>query len=161
MSDAFTDPVLVVPPDGPASPSPAPSASLEPGGLPTAGWTVPVAPVAPAAPRIRGPVQGSKIMLGGGIAFGGHTLALVATAIVAFTGSVYDSTWLVIVGIEVLLFFACLVCGIVWVTSRDRGIGIGLLVGWPVGLLVPMVVIGFYVLGLMAPLSAFFEAEVP
>ena len=156
-----------VPPDAVAPPAGTPEAAFVPeevpvnpfsgAGLPTEGWTVPTAPV---APPIRRPVRGRQVLLGGGFAFGGHTLALVVTFIIAFTGSVYDSTWVVVVAMEVMLFFACLVCGIVWITSRDRGIGIGLLVGWPVGLLVPVVVIGFYVLGMVAPLSAMFRAEV-
>ena len=158
VSDPFPDvsaPTEVSTAEHPAVPlavSPAASAWL-----PTGGWTVPAGPPAARAHR---PVQGRKVMLGGGLAVAGHGLAVVATFVVGYTGSVYGFAWLFIVAIEALLFLACLVCGIVWIVARDRGIGIGLLVGWPVGLLVPVVVIGFYVLGMMAPIDAVLGAEV-
>lgn len=149
-------PVFPVAPDGTAAVSPHPAGGPAFAGVPTGGWTV---PSAPSAPRVRGPVQGKKVMIGGGVALGGHVFALVVASVIAFTGSVYDSGWLVIVAMEVLLFFGCLTFGVVWFTSRDRGIGIGLLIGWPLGLLVPLVVVGFYVLGMVAPIGAVFEAE--
>jgi hypothetical protein len=32
--------------------------------------------------------------------------------------------------LQILLFLACLVVGIVWIARKDRGIGLGILIGW-------------------------------
>jgi hypothetical protein len=101
-------------------------------------WTVPQPP--PSGDR---PIRGGKIAAGIGLAMLGH-LITIGIGVLAVIGAANASIgWLYLgLGAQVALFVACLTVGIVWIVKRDRGLGIGLLVGWAVGVIV-LPVIGF------------------
>jgi hypothetical protein len=95
-------------------------------------------------PRPRRPIRGGRVAAGVGIALGGHVLSIVVPVVGAAAGS-EDLMWsglLVMLGAQLLLALACLVLGIVLTVKQDGGIGIGLLIGWGVGLLI-VPVVGF------------------
>lgn len=106
---------------------------------PPDGWTVPPPPPSPGGDR---PIRGSRVTLGIGLALLGH-LVTVALAIPSFTSSDEHGLWLgaALIG-QAVLFLVCLVLGIVLTVRGDRGIGIGLLIGWAVGIIV-LPVVGF------------------
>ena len=106
---------------------------------PPGGWTVPTPPPPPGGDR---PIRGSRVALGIGLALLGH-LITVALAIPSFTTPDEYGLWLgaALTG-QAVLFVACLVLGIVLIVRGDRGIGLGLLIGWAVGIIV-LPVIGF------------------
>jgi hypothetical protein len=105
---------------------------------PPSGWTVP-----PPPPRGDRPIRGWRVTGGFAIAFVGHLLT-VALAVPTLTGSGNQSmNWLVAALIaQAALFVACLTVGIVLLVRGDRGLGLGLIIGWAVGLIV-LPVIGF------------------
>jgi hypothetical protein len=98
-------------------------------------WNVPPPPPPPGArPRIRG----RRVATGLAFALAGHlaTIALMlAGLVVGDKGFVSGAGLLVMLGGQLLLFVVCLVVGIV-LTVRHDGVGVGLLIGWAVGLLV-------------------------
>lgn len=116
------------PPQGPYQPPPG-------------SWGVPRQQPPPQW-RQRRPIRGRRVFAGVGIALAGHLATLVVPAIgvvaniedVAFAG-----LWLGIVG-QLVLLAACLAVGITLTVRQDGGIGIGLLIGWAVGLLITPVV---------------------
>lgn len=110
---------------------------------PQGSWAVPPPPTQPWAPQRR-PVKGGRIVAGVAIALAGHLL----TMVVASAGVAAGSDDVIIAGIyiglagQLLVFLACLAVGITLTVRQDGGIGLGLLIGWAVGVLaVP--VIGF------------------
>ncbi|HET8662248.1 MAG TPA: hypothetical protein VFM55_25115 [Micromonosporaceae bacterium] len=103
----------------------------------------------PAAPPSGSPpIRGSRIALGAGAAIAGHLLTVViAVAVGAVLGYEDDdavgTTMAVAFGSQALLFVACLVASLLLVTRGDRGLGIGVIIGWAAGLMVtPMVGFG-------------------
>jgi hypothetical protein len=99
-------------------------------------WTVPPPP--PSGDR---PIRGGKVAAGIGVAIAGHlvTIGVVVLGILLTSAA----AWLVVaLALQVALFAACLTIGIVWIVKRDRGFGLGLLIGWAVGVIV-LPVIGF------------------
>jgi hypothetical protein len=110
---------------------------------PQGSWAVPPHPQQPWAPPRRR-VKGGRIAAGFAIAFAGHLLTLV----VATVGVAADSDDVIIAGIyvglggQLLVFLACLAIGITLTVRQEGGIGIGLLIGWAVGVLI-VPVVGF------------------
>ena len=104
---------------------------------PPGGWTVP-----PPPPGNR-PIRGWRVTGGIAIAFVGH-LITVALAVPALTGSGNQSmNWVVAaLVVQAVLFVACLTIGIVLMVRNDRGLGLGLIIGWALGIIV-LPVIGF------------------
>ena len=99
-------------------------------------WTVPPPP--PSGDR---PIRGGKVAAGIGVAIAGHLVTIgVAVLGILLTNA---AAWLVVaLVLQVALFAACLTIGIVWIVKRDRGFGLGLLIGWAVGVIV-LPVVGF------------------
>jgi hypothetical protein len=89
-------------------------------------------------PRPRRQIRGGRVAAGVAIALGGHVLSIVVAVVGVAAGS-EELAWtglLVMLGAQLLLALACLVVGIVLTVKQDGGIGIGLLIGWGVGLLI-------------------------
>jgi hypothetical protein len=84
-----------------------------------------------------------------GLAFLGQLVAIgvgVIAVVIGVRGSDSDGYTLgfvIEVVLQVVLFVASLVVGIVWIVRKDRGLGVGILIGWAVGtLILPVVGIG-------------------
>ena len=96
-------------------------------------------------PKPRSPIKGRRIVAGAAIALGGHLLTVLLGLAgwgVAGTDEL-DVTIMVGLLSQLVLFLVCLIAGIVLAVRQDGGIGIGLLIGWAVGVLVvPVVGIG-------------------
>ncbi|HZN19924.1 MAG TPA: hypothetical protein VFB84_17315 [Micromonosporaceae bacterium] len=91
------------------------------------------------------PIRSSRIAVGVGAAVAGHLLTVVlGVAIGAALGNEdYDAVGTglaVALGGQVLLFVACLVASVLLVTRGDRGLGLGVIIGWAAGLMVTPVV---------------------
>ena len=80
-----------------------------------------------AAPNPR-PIRASRVWIGIGLALLGHILAVAIGIALSATGFGF-----LLLLPELLLFVAALVFGIVQLVQGDRGIGVGLLVGWGAG----------------------------
>jgi hypothetical protein len=101
-------------------------------------WTVPPPP--PGQPTAR--LKAGRVWGGIGIAMAGHVATiLIAIGLVAVDPRTGFGLVLGLV-LQVLLFIACLTVGIVLIVRQERGIGLGLLIGWAVGVIV-FPVIGF------------------
>ena len=105
---------------------------------PNAGWTVP-----PPPPQGEDrPIRGRKVAAGLGIAVGGQVLAIGIGVAVTILFATSDKSENALLGIylemllQLVLFVACLVVGIVWIVRRDRGLGLGILIGWAVSVIV-------------------------
>lgn len=102
-------------------------------------WTVPPPPPPPGGER---PIRGRKVAIGLGLAALGQILTIGLGVLGVFLGAVSDNSENALLGIyleillQLLLFVACLVVGIVWIARRDRGLGLGILIGWAVSVLV-------------------------
>ena len=94
-------------------------------------------PPAPAPyPPPRRPITLGRIGIGVAIAIGAHLLTLVPI-LFGFA----DSTWgtagaVIFLGLQALLFPTLLTLGIVGIVRQDGGIGVGMLIGWAVGVIV-------------------------
>jgi hypothetical protein len=98
-------------------------------------------PVDPRRPT-KPPMKGWWVVAGIGLALVGHLLT-VAPLLVVYIGSGKgsgDVNNAVFYGLlaQGVLFLVCLIVGILLLVGRSayRGIGLGLLIGWPAGLLV-------------------------
>ncbi len=80
------------------------------------------------------PIRASRVWMGIGLAFLGHIIAL-ATSI-GLAVSTAGGFGVLFLLPELLLFVASLVLGIMQLTRGDRGIGVGLLVGWGAGTII-------------------------
>jgi len=108
-------------------------------------WTVPPPPP-PGGDR---PIRGRKVAAGIGLAALGQVLTIgLGVGSIFLLGS-FGAGDAAIYGIyievilQILLFLGCLIFGVVWILNRDRGIGLGLIIGWAVSVLVfPVVGIG-------------------
>jgi hypothetical protein len=93
-------------------------------------WTV---PEPPPDERMTRP---GMVALGIGAAILGHVVAGII-GVAGFIGAVGDGPFrLMLAGpvAEAILGLVCLPVSIVWIARRKRGLGIGLLIGWAVGL---------------------------
>ncbi|MFF5226544.1 hypothetical protein [Dactylosporangium sp. NPDC000521] len=100
-------------------------------------WTVPTPP--PDGDR---PIRGRKVAAGLGIAAAAQVLVIIIGVVVTIAFGASDNSENALLGVylemllQVVLFVACLVVGIVWIVRRDRGLGIGILIGWAVSVIV-------------------------
>jgi magnesium-transporting ATPase (P-type) len=111
---------------------------------PLHGWSVPQPPPGPQRP-----IRTRRVFAGIGLVFGAQIVAILLGVLAVVIGNQSDDSdnallgYYLEVALQVVLFIACLVLGIVWIARRDRGLGIGLLIGWGVTVLVfPVVGIG-------------------
>jgi hypothetical protein len=111
-------------------------------------WTPPPPPPEPAGSGKR-PIQTRRVWAGIGIALGGHLLTILigwlASLIFSSAGESRETQALNFVFIagaaQVVLAIAALVVGIILaVKGRDGGIGVGIIIGWAVGLIISPVV---------------------
>lgn len=110
---------------------------------PQGSWAVPPDPRYPGGPQRRS-VKAGRVFAGLGIAIGAHLLTLVV-AVVGVAGGSEDVIWAGLwigLGGQLLVFLVCLIVGIVLTVRQDGGIGVGLLIGWAVGVLI-IPVLGF------------------
>jgi hypothetical protein len=102
-------------------------------------------PSGPTGPP-RPPMSGKWAAVGAGLALLGHLLTLLPLIVVLASGSPSDqalgSALVVALIAQGVLFLVCLVVGIVQLSKSNgnRGLGLGLLIGWALGLLVTPVV---------------------
>jgi len=97
-------------------------------------WTVPPPPRPPGRP-----IRARRVWAGIGIALAAH----LATLLLLFVGLVVDEPDFaagpglvaLLIG-QLLVFLGCLVVGVVLTARQDGGVGVGLLIGWAVGLLI-------------------------
>ncbi|MGI5178419.1 hypothetical protein ACQEVZ_19000 [Dactylosporangium sp. CA-152071] len=100
-------------------------------------WTVPTPP-----PDGERPIRGRKVAAGLGIAAAAQVLVIIIGVVVTIAFGASDNSENALLGVylemllQVVLFVACLVVGIVWIVRRDRGLGIGILIGWAVSVIV-------------------------
>jgi hypothetical protein len=89
----------------------------------------------PSGPQRRS-IEGRRVAIGVGIALAAHLLTL-APILGGFVNTDYGVTgaFLFLIA-QVILFIVMLVLGIVLTVRQDGGIGVGLLIGWAVGLIV-------------------------
>lgn len=100
-------------------------------------WNVPPPPRPPGRPGR--PIRGGRIAAGIGIALAAHlaTLVLLIVGLLLGNEDLAAGPGLVALLIgQFVVFVAALVVGIVRTVQQDGGVGIGILIGWAVGLLV-------------------------
>lgn len=102
-------------------------------------WTTPKPPEVPSV-RHR-PIRGRRVALGVTLALLGHLL----TVGLGFTAAQFDSRpdWLTLwVLAQGVLLIGCVIAGVLLLTRGDRGIGLGVLVGWAGGaVLIPVIAV--------------------
>jgi hypothetical protein len=126
------------PPEGPPPPEGQPPYEpyQPPHGPAQSQWTT------PPPPRMPGdrPIHGRRVAQGIGIAIGAHLVSIalsVAVLLLTRNSSSQVSIWSIVsLGAQLLVFVGCLVFGILGLTRGDRGRGLGLLIGWAVGVIV-------------------------
>ena len=103
-------------------------------------WTVPP-PSSQGRPgwQPQRPVRGGMVALGAGIALFAQVLAI-GVGILA-TGDAADAVRLVLI-LQIPVFIGVLVAGVLLIVKGDRGLGIGLFIGWAIGI-VALPVVGF------------------
>jgi hypothetical protein len=84
----------------------------------------------------RRPIAFRRVAIGFGIAVGAHLLTLVPMLFGVVHRSWGPTGALVFFGLQVLLFPTLLVLGIVGTARQDGGIGVGLMIGWAIGVIV-------------------------
>jgi hypothetical protein len=93
----------------------------------------------PAGPGPDRRIRGRRVAGGIAVAILGHlvTVAIALPTLTASEQTLDNMTWFIgaLFG-QVVLFLGCLCVGIVLIVRRERGFGLGLLIGWAVGLLV-------------------------
>ncbi|MCW6006252.1 hypothetical protein K1W54_16955 [Micromonospora sp. CPCC 205371] len=102
-------------------------------------WTVPDPP--PSDERMRP----GMVVVGIGVAVLGHVVAGVI-GVAGFVGAVGGGPFrLMLAGpvAEAILGLVCLPVSIAWMTRHERGFGIGLLIGWVIGLMMTSVLVLF------------------
>ncbi|MFB9237869.1 hypothetical protein ACFFWC_20285 [Plantactinospora siamensis] len=98
------------------------------------------APVPPLEPPARRPLQGWQMAGGAAIPLVGQALAGGGWLYSMYTFIHYatpDSLFMVnllTIALELVLFLGCAVTGGVLVLQGNRGVGLGLLLGWPAGI---------------------------
>jgi hypothetical protein len=97
-------------------------------------WNVPRPPGGQSAP-----IRGRRIVAGIGIALAAHlaTLTLLLGGLLLRDEDFAVGPGLIalLVG-QLLVFIGCLTVGIVLIVRQDGGIGVGILIGWAVGVLI-------------------------
>ncbi len=87
-------------------------------------------------PKPRRPIERRRVTIGVGIAIAAHLLTLLPMlGVFADTGAAIAGAFLFFVA-QVILFVTLLVVGIVRTVKQDGGLGVGLLIGWAVGLVI-------------------------
>jgi len=103
---------------------------------PPGEWNVPPPP--PGA-RPRRQVQGRRVAVGIAIALLAHLLTvaamLVALAVDDTEMDVASGAFVLLIG-QAVVGVGCLVVGIVLAARNEGGVGVGLLIGWAIGLIV-------------------------
>jgi hypothetical protein len=103
---------------------------------PYGDWNVPPPP-RPAAPRSR--ILGRRVAAGIGVALLAHLLTVLVMVVGIATDNSEFATgaglMVMLVG-QVVVFLGCLIVGIVLTARQEPGFGVGLLIGWGLGLLV-------------------------
>jgi hypothetical protein len=92
----------------------------------------------PPPPRPAQSIRGGRVGAGIGIAMAAHVLTIapiVLGALLDDEGIAVDIGFPVLLIGQAVVFFACLIVGIVLTVRQDGGYGVGLLIGWAVGLL--------------------------
>jgi magnesium-transporting ATPase (P-type) len=109
-------------------------------------WTVPPPPPPPGPQR---PIHTRRVFAGIGLVFAAQVVAVLIGLAVVLIGSRSANSENAVLGfyveifLQVALFVACLVTGIVWIVRKDRGVGLGLLIGWGASVLIcPVIGIG-------------------
>jgi hypothetical protein len=106
-------------------------------------WPGYISPPPPPGPR---PVRGARVALGIGIALGAHLLTIglgVAVGALARASDQVTPALITLFVAQLLVFIGCLVAGILLIVRSDRGMGIGLLIGWALGVFVlPVIGVG-------------------
>jgi hypothetical protein len=115
----------------------------------TSEWTVP-APPRTAADR---PIRGWRIMAGAVLAIAAH-LVVTGSGIAAIQAGFGDAyledgggilAFLMLLFVQGLLVVLCALPGVMLLVFGDRGLGIGLLIGWAAGVAV-LVLLGYLTL---------------
>jgi hypothetical protein len=104
-------------------------------------WSTPPPP--PGQPfGGREPIRAGHVWAGIGLATLGHLLTIVVTLVALSSGG--NAVLIMGLGSQAALFVGCLTLGIVLLTRQERrGVGLGLLIGWGVGVIVlPVVGVG-------------------
>jgi hypothetical protein len=103
-------------------------------------WTVPPPPQFPPGPER--PIRTRRVFGGIGLAFLGQVVAILLGVGAIVLGSQSENSENALLGVyleivlQILLFLACLIVGIVWIARKDRGIGLGILIGWAASVLI-------------------------
>lgn len=106
---------------------------------PPDGWTTPPPPPPPGPAR---PIRPKRVFGGIGLAFLGQVVTIVLGLVAVVIGSQSADSENALLGLylevvlQIVLFVVCLVIGVVWIARKDRGIGLGILIGWGVSVLV-------------------------
>jgi hypothetical protein len=96
-------------------------------------WNIPAPPPPP-----RRPIEFKRVAIGFGIALAAHLLTLVPI-LFGFTSpdtGVGVTGAFIFLILQVLLFPTLITLGVVFTVRQDGGIGVGLLIGWAIGVLV-------------------------
>jgi hypothetical protein len=104
-------------------------------------WTTPPPPGPPPGSGA-GPLRARRVWGGIGLAMLGHVLTIVVPLAMIGLGIAADGWTIAGVLGQLILFLACLTVGISLMVRKERGIGLGLLIGWGVGVIV-LPVVGF------------------
>jgi hypothetical protein len=81
------------------------------------------------------PVRGWRVTAGIGLAVLGHAAIVGVASLVSVLGHSVGGLWIVIPA-EAALLAVCVTLGVLLLAHGDRGLGLGLLIGWAVALLV-------------------------
>jgi hypothetical protein len=96
-------------------------------------WTTPAPPYVPGSEQLR-PIRGLRVGLGIILAVAGH-LVTIGAAVVA-DRMVSGPGWLVVWALgQLALLVVAVTAGIVLLVRGDRGVGLGVFLGWAGGLL--------------------------
>jgi hypothetical protein len=98
-------------------------------------WNV---PPPPPAHQPRSAIRAKRVWAGIGVALAAHLLTLLGVLGGAAMGSIDALGYGVIAMLigQVVVFLVCLVLGVVLIVRNEGGFGVGLLIGWAVGLLI-------------------------
>jgi hypothetical protein len=104
------------------------------------GWTAPPPPAPPAGSR---PIRAGRVWAGIGLAVLGH-LAVVGCVIGGLVAAPTWDGWILAgAAAELALLVGTIVAAVLLLTRGDRGIGVGVIIGWAVGvILFPVVGLG-------------------
>ena len=104
-------------------------------------WTPPPPPE--QAGSGKRPIRPARVWLGIGIALGAHLFTILIGWLAALLFSGEDVVLFLFVSgaAQILLAIAALVVGIILVVkARDGGVGVGIIIGWAVGLIISPIV---------------------